>query len=199
MKMIANRPWIGVALVVVLLVCVPLYAQNKVEVGNWKFGNQANGTCGWELATTEFYQYPGTAKLSWDGTTLGMGLLRLDVDFTKAKELEWSEVKMFSDFPKSLNMKGKTKFTFDFFYNPKLATTDGHFKAKVFSNNSGFLVNDNSDEITGGSNAGQGFLKIKVTIPIRPVSGFMTDMRFSIAGYLTDYKGPVFFDNLRWE
>jgi len=199
MKMLTNRPWIGMALVVILLVCVPLYAQNKVEVGNWKFSTQANGTCGWELATSEFYQYPGTAKLSWDNTTIGMGLLRLDVDYTKAKELEWSEVKMFNDFPKAFNMKGKTRFTFDFFYNPAFAPSGGHFKAKVFSNNSGFLIQDNSDEITGGTNAGGGFLKARVIIPIRPVTGFMTDMRFSIAGYLTDYKGPVFFDNLRWE
>jgi len=198
MKTLTNKSAVSMALVVILLVCVPLYAQNRVEVGNWKFGNKANGTCGWDLATSEFYQYPGTAKLSWDGDTLGMGLLRLDVDYTKAKELEWSEVKIFSDFPKSLNMKGKTRFTFDFFYNPTFAT-NGHFKAKVFSNNNGFLINDVSDEITGGANAGKGFLKVRVVIPVKSVSGFMTDMRFSIAGYLTDYKGPVFFDNLRWE
>ncbi|MDR2701505.1 MAG: hypothetical protein LBB72_03635 [Spirochaetaceae bacterium] len=197
MKTLKNYAFVGAA--ILALICVPLFAQSKgITVGNWTFENQANGTCGWELATAEFYMYKGPAKLSWDNS-LGKGLLRLDVDFTNYKDLEWSEVKMFSDFPKSFQMRGKTKFTFDFYYNPSLHSKDGHFKAKVFANNNGFLINSNSDEITGGTNAGNGFVKVKGEIPIKPVSGFLTDMRFSIAGYMTAYKGAVFFDNLRWE
>jgi len=197
MKTVKHYAFIGAA--VLALVCVPLFAQSKgITVGNWTFDNQANGTCGWDLASTEFYMYKGPAKLSWDNS-LGKGLLRLDVDFTNYKDLEWSEVKLFSDFPKSYQMRGKTKFTFDFYYNPKLHSEGGHFKAKVFANNNGFLINSNSDEIVGGANAGNGYVKTRVEIPIKPVSGFLTDMRFSIAGYMTAYKGAVFFDNMRWE
>jgi hypothetical protein len=168
-------------------------------VGSWDFDDPDGDTQGWELASGEFYMYKGAAKLSRDDATFeGNGVLRLDVDFTQSKDLEWSEPKMKNDFPKSFNMKGITKFSFDFYYNPSLCT-DGGFKAKVFSNSNGLKVDFTSNDIEGGEDAGNGFLKVPVTILIMPGAGFMTDMRFSIAGYLTDYKGPVFFDNLRWE
>ena len=170
----------------------------KGPVGNWDFDDPAADTMGWELANAEFYMYKGTAKLSRDDTTFGNGMLRLDVDFTGSKDLEWSEPKMKNDFPKSFNMKGITQFCFDFYYNPSLRT-DGGFKSKVFSNSNGLKVDFTGEAIEGGTDAGEGFLKVPVSILIMPSAGFMTDMRFSIAGYLTDYNGPVFFDNLRWE
>jgi hypothetical protein len=170
----------------------------KGPVGSWDFDDPDGGTQGWELANAEYYMYKGTTSLSRDDTTFGNGVLRLDVDFTQSKDLEWSEPKMKNDFPKSFNMKGITQFSFDFYYNPSLRT-DGGFKSKVFSNSNGLKVDFTSEAIEGGTDAGSGFLKVPVSILIMPGAGFMTDMRFSIAGYLTDYKGPVFFDNLRWE
>jgi len=170
----------------------------RVAGGNWSFADPAFGVQDWELANAEFYQYRGSAKLSHDDTTFGKGLLRLDVDFTESITLEWSEPKMKNDFAKAFNMKGKTRWVFDFYYSPELLN-GGHFKAKVFTNSNGILVDSTGEEIEGGEDVGQGFVKQTVTILIMPVTGFMTDMRFSIAGYLTDYKGPVFFDNIRWE
>lgn len=191
------------ALVIFLLISCASTGGGNAKLGtpgNWTFGDPEAGTAGWELANNEFYQYHGTINLSRDDTTLGKGLLRLDVDFTKDAELEWSEPKMKNDFPKAYNMKGKTRFCFDFYYNPEFQTTpDGHFKAKVFSNNNGIHVDNTGDAIENFSDAGNGFKKAQVSILIMPVSGFMTDLRFSIAGYMTDYKGPVFFDNMRWE
>jgi hypothetical protein len=166
----------------------------------WVFEDPALNTGGWELATGENYMYRGSLKLSRDDETFGKGMLRLDVDFTQDKDQEWSEPKMKNDFRSSINMKGITRFSFDFYYNPSLNTTeDGHFKSKVFSNNGSFLINNNSEAIEGGEDAGNGFLKQRVEILIMPSAGYIPDMRFSIAGYLTDYKGPVFFDDLRWE
>jgi len=166
--------------------------------GSWTFENPDADTNGWELASGEFYQYRGAAKLSRDDTTFGKGMLRLDVDFTGAKDLEWSEPKLKNDFPRAFNMKGITQFAFDFYYNPSLCTS-GNFKSKVFSNSNGLKVDFTGNDIGGGEDAGNGFLKAPVVILIMPTAGFMSDMRLSIAGYLTDYKGPVFFDNLRWE
>lgn len=166
-------------------------------VGNWTFDDPAAGTAGWELAVSEFYQYHGTASLDYDDATFGNGMLKLDVDFTADKDLEWSEPKMKNDFPKSFNMKGITQFTFDFYYNPAFCS-GGSFKAKVFSNN-GVSVDSTGETIEGGEDAGNGYVKCKASILIMPTAGFMPDMRLSIAGYLTDYKGPLFFDNLRWE
>jgi mannan endo-1,4-beta-mannosidase len=179
--------------------CASSGAAGRAPVANWSFGDPALGVQGWELANSEFYQYHGTVNLSYDNTTLGKGLLRMDLDFSKDKELEWSEPKMKNDFPRAFNMKGKTRFVFDFYYNPSYDTEGGHFKSKVFTNNNGILVDSSGDAIEGGEDAGEGFLKQTVSILIMPVSGFMTDLRFSIAGYLTAYKGPVFFDNMRFE
>jgi hypothetical protein len=136
--------------------------------------------------------------LSRDDTTLGKPLLRLDVDFTQDKDFEWSEVKIANNFPKSISMKGIDKFACDFYYNPSFRT-GGLFKSKIWSNNGSKFINETGLDLEGGEDAGNGFLKVSSEIYIAPSGGSIPDMRFSIAGYLTDYKGPVFFDNLRWE
>ena len=179
--------------------CASSGGGSRQTVGKWDFSDPAGGTQGWYLANSEFYQYRGTAELSRDDTTLGKGLLRLDVDFTKDANSEWSEPKMANDFPRAFNMKGITRFAFDFYYNPSFDTIGGNFKAKVFSNSNGIKVDFTGEDIKDGTDAGNGFKKAAVEILIMPNPGFMTDMRFSIAGYLTNYKGPVFFDNMRWE
>jgi hypothetical protein len=166
--------------------------------GSWTFENPDAGTNGWELATAEFYQYRAAAELTRDDATFGRGMLRLDVDFSGAKNLEWSEPKLKNDFPRSLNMRGLTQFAFDFYYNPSLCTT-GTFKAKIFSNSNGLKIDFTSNDIGGGEDVGNGYLKVPMVILIMPTAGYMSDMRLSVAGCLTDYKGPVFFDNLRWE
>jgi hypothetical protein len=201
MKM-TKKTFIAVALV---LIAIPVFAGGgkdsggKVAGGSWNFSDPALGTQGWYLANNEFYQYHGPIELSYDDKTLGKGLLRLDVDFTKDAGSEWSEPKMATDFARSYNMKGKTKFCFDFYWNPSLSPAGGHFKSKVFSNSNGILVDSSGDAIEDGEDVGNGFKKAQVEITIMPITGYMTDMRFSIAGYLTNYKGPVFFDNMRFE
>ena len=189
----------AIALFALLAFSCASTGSSRGPVGSWEFSDPEKGVQGWELANSEFYQYHGPIKLSYDNTTLGKGLLRLDVDFTLSKDLEWSEPKMRNDFPKAYNMKGKTRFMYDFYYKPDLHSPDGHFKSKIFTNGNGILVDSSGDAIEGGEDAGEGFVKKTVTILIMPISGFMTDLRFSIAGYLTEYKGPVFFDNMRFE
>jgi len=200
MKTAKKTIMVMVALVMALIVlsCASGGRGARSPGGNWEFSNPEGGVQGWDLANSEFYMYRGPIKLSYDNTTLGKGLLRLDVDFAETKDLEWSEPKMKNDFPKAFNMKGKTKFVFDFYYNPSLLH-GGSFKAKVFTNNNGILVDSTGETIEGGEDVGNGFVKQTATILIMPIAGFMTDLRFSIAGYLTDYNGPVFFDNMRWE
>jgi len=166
-------------------------------LGVWTFENPDAETGGWYLANSEFYQYKGSAKLSRDDTTFGKGMLRLDVDYTGHQDSEWSEVKMANDFPKSINMKGIDKFAFDFYYNPSLRT-GGVFKPKIWSNNGSKFINETGIDIEGGEKMSNGFYKAYVEIYIMPGGGYIPDMRLSIAGYLTDYKGPVFFDNIAW-
>ncbi|MDR2730368.1 MAG: hypothetical protein LBB81_05655 [Treponema sp.] len=167
------------------------------EGGLWTFDNPDNETEGWYLATSEFYQHHSNAQLSRDDTTFGNGMLRLDVDYTKDSDSEWSEVKMANDFPKSIDMKNKDKFAFDFYYNPALRS-GGSFKPKIWSNNGSKFINEAGFDIEGDEKMSNGFIKAYVEIYIVPGAGFIPDMRLGIAGYLTDYKGPVFFDNIAW-
>jgi len=166
-------------------------------VGVWTFDDPNDETGGWRLANAEFYQYKGTAKLSRDDKTFGNGMLRLDVDFTGHKDIEWSELKIANDFPKSINMKGMDMFTFDFYYNPSLCTT-GSFKPKIWSNNGSKFINETGFDIEGDKNMGNGFVMAHVQIVIVPGPGFIPDMRLGIAGCSTDYKGPIFIDNIKW-
>jgi len=166
-------------------------------VGVWTFDDPNDETGGWYLANAEFYQYKGTAKLSRDDKTFNNGMLRLDVDFTGHKDIEWSEVKIANDFPKSINMKGIDIFSFDFYYNPSLCTT-GSFKPKIWSNNGSKFINESGFDIEGDKDMGNGFVKATVLIAIVPGAGFIPDMRLGIAGCLTDYKGPIFIDNIKW-
>jgi hypothetical protein len=170
----------------------------RSALGTWTFEDPDNDTCGWYLANSEFYQYKGATKLSRDDTTFGRGLLRMDVDFTGHQDIDWAEVKMANDFPKSIDMVGMNVFSFDFYYNPSLRTS-GSFKPKIWSSNGSKFINEAGMDIVGEEDMGNGFVKAHSEILIVPTRGFIPDMRFSIAGYMTDYKGPVFFDNITWE
>jgi mannan endo-1,4-beta-mannosidase len=165
---------------------------------SWDFSDPAAGTAGWVVAEGEFWEYTGLAVLSRDDTTFGKGMLRLDVDFTEDSGKDWSEPKMRFNFSEPVEMDDLVRFTFDFYYNPYFATS-GHFKSKIIAlNGDNTLTDSGSGAISGKDEAGD-FLKAAVTLQIKKTSGQMDSMLFSIAGYLTDYKGPVFFDNLRWE
>jgi hypothetical protein len=167
-------------------------------IGEWSFADASGDVQGWWLSTGENYKYKGPSKLSHDSQTLGKGLLRLDVDFTGNIDDDWADIKLVYDFPKMLNMKGITRFSFDFYYNPSFRK-EGTFKPMVWCNNNGLKINSTGESIEGGEDAGGGFLKQRVEVLIMPTAGFMPDTRFIIAGCLTDYKGPIFFDNMCWE
>ena len=167
-------------------------------VFSWDFDDPAAGTQGWRVADGEFWDYKGTATLSRDDTTFGNGMLRFDVDFTADTRSEWSEPKIKTSLGKTISMRGITKLTFDFYYNPGFSTS-GSFNSKVIAQ---YGTNSTIDAISGLINAqedaGNGYLKTNVTLSVRS-SGSMDSVILSIAGYLTDYKGPVFFDNIQWE
>jgi len=165
---------------------------------SWSFYDPSAGTAGWEVVPDEFWAYSGTAVLSRDDNTFGKGMLRLDVDFTADSNRDWSEPKMRYNFSEPVAMEGLFRFTYDFYYNPYLSTS-GHFKSKIIAlDGSSTLVDSVAGAISGNEEVND-FIKAKVTLMIRSTSGSMDSMLLSIAGYLTDYKGPVFFDNLRWE
>ncbi|MCL2809961.1 MAG: glycoside hydrolase family 26 protein, partial [Treponema sp.] len=165
---------------------------------SWNFLDPSAGTAGWEAVPNEFWAYSGTAVLSRDDSTFGRGMLRFDVDFTADSHRDWSEPKLRYTFSEPFSLEGIVRFTFDFYYNPYYAS-GGHFRSKIIALDDNVTVLDSvSSGISGEEEVGD-FVKATVSLRIRNTGRSMDGMLLSIAGYMTDYKGPVFFDNLRWE
>jgi hypothetical protein len=164
---------------------------------SWSFDDPAAGTAGWYMVPDEYWDFHGTAELSRDDTTFGKGMLRMDIDYTKDSNSEWSEPKMKMEF--NTPIEGMRKFTFDILFNPEFSK-GGHFKSKIIVyNDKKSLADNGSDAIIALDELPNGYVKGTVTLTIRTVSQPVNNMLFSIAGYKTDYKGPIFFDNIRWE
>jgi len=163
---------------------------------SWNFSDPASGTTGWNMIPDEYWDFHGTATLSRDDKTFGKPMLRMDVDYSKDANSEWSEPKMKMTFKTPL--EGISKFSFDFIYNPTFSK-GGHFKSKVvIYNGKKQLAERNTDAILALDELPNGYVKGTVSLSLRSSSP-VDSMVFSIAGYKTNYKGPVFFDNMRWE
>jgi len=163
---------------------------------SWNFDNAEAGTAGWVLIPDEYWDFHGTAVLSRDDKTFGKPMLRMDVDYSKDADSEWSEPKMKVQLDKPV--EGARKFTFDFIYNPSLSKS-GHFKSKIIIfNGKKELAANNSDAILAIDELPNGYVKGTVSL-IAASSAPVDNIILSIAGYKTNYKGPVFFDNMRME
>jgi len=161
------------------------------------FSDASAGTAGWDLIPSdEFWDFHGTASLSRDDKTLGMPMLRLDIDFTKDADSWWSEPKMKGTFnPPLQNIR---KFFFDFYYNPAFST-EGSFKSKIIIlHDEKELANNNADTIIATDELPNGYVKATVSFVARSTAP-VDNMLLSIVGAKTNYKGPVFIGNMRWE
>jgi len=172
--------------------------EKKAASVKWScdFSDAAAGTAGWVLVPEEYWDFKGTAALSRDDKTLGMPLLRLDVDFSKDADSWWSEPKMRGFFaPPIENIR---KFYFDLYYNPSFSK-EGQFKSKIiiFSGKTA-LAENNAESILATDELPNGYVKATVTMVARGAKP-VDNMLLSIVGSKTDYKGPVFIGNMRWE
>jgi len=167
-----------------------------VIVYSWNFEDAASGTAGWYMVPDEYWDFHGTAELSRDDKTFGKPMLRMDVDYSKDAESEWSEPKMMVKFDPPI--KGIKRLTFDFIYNPSFSK-GGHFKSKtIIRNGKGTLAEGETGAIIAREELAGGYVKGTVRI-IVSTSNPVDNMLLSIAGYKINYKGPVFFDNIRLE
>jgi len=170
-------------------------AQGVVKY-RWDFSDPGAGTAGWFMVPDEYWDFHGTAVLSRDDKTFGRPMLRMDVDFTKDTKSEWSEPKMKMQFSKPI--EGVTRISFDFIYNPSFSKS-GCIKSKVITyNGKKQLAATHIDDILAFDELPNGYIKGEVTL-IAASSTPVDNMLLSIAGYLSDYKGPIFFDNMRLE
>jgi hypothetical protein len=150
----------------------------------------------WVMVPEEYWDFKGTASLSLDDKTLGMPLLRMDVDFTKDAGSSWSEPKMRGTFNPPL--EGVRTFYFDIYYNPSFSK-GGLLKSKIiiFSGKTE-LANNMTDTIKTVEELPNGYVKGTVRLVARS-SKPVDNMLLSIVGSMTNYKGPVFLGNMRWE
>jgi len=150
----------------------------------------------WSMAPEEYWDFKGTATLSHDDKTLGKGLLRMDVDFSKDANSDWSEPKMRGKFDPPL--EGVRKFYFDVYYNPSFAKS-GSLKSKIIIYNGKTALTDNmTDMIKTVEELPNGYVKGTVALSARGAKP-VDNMLVSIVGYRTNYKGPIFIGNMRWE
>jgi len=163
----------------------------------WNFADPGAGTAGWTTAPDEFWDFKGTIDLSRDDTFLGRPMLRVDVDFSGDVGSWWSEPKLKYDFDETFELRGLNRFAFDMYFNPRNATA-GSFKGKViFLYNTGTVLEAELDSILATEEAGD-YLKASVVFRFRSTRS-INSLRLGIVGAVTDYKGPIFIDNLRLE
>jgi hypothetical protein len=163
---------------------------------SWDFSAPDSGTAGWVLNPEDYWDYHGTVELSRDEKTFGRPMLRMDVDFSKDASSEWSEpkIKMQLDTP----IEGVRRIAFDFIYKPEFSK-GGHFKSKVVTlNGKKEVAANNTEAIIAREELSDGYVKGTVSITARG-SQPVDNVVLSIAGYKTNYKGPIFFDNMRFE
>lgn len=142
------------------------------------------------------YQYHGIKKISHD-ILHGEGVMKLELDYSKDKDKNWSEAKIDYTFGSKITFKYYSKLSFDMIYNTTYKTT-GSFKAKLFASQEGAGEINVDTEISEGEKYSTNLVKSKVIITI-PTNNITAD-KFSlgIVGCNTDYCGEIYIDNLEF-
>ncbi|MDR1642173.1 MAG: hypothetical protein LBT59_20985 [Clostridiales bacterium] len=165
----------------------------SVEAVVWDFNDTSKGIDGWIINEGDrAYDYSGESSIEYDSSTFDSGVLKFNVDFSANSSSSWSEAKMYNTFASSLiELDGYNLLSFDFYYNPSLMTK-GSFSSQIYisSSSSGNKAIPMSGESVGD------FIKTQATISIPVSSGQATQFMLSVVGASTDYKGPVYFDNV---
>jgi len=166
-------------------------------VYKWSFDDPAAEVAGWDLAPEEFWDFKGTINLNRDDTTMGKPMLRVNVDFSKDVGSWWSEPKLKYVFSEPLDLSNVSRFVFDMYYSPQYMTK-GSFKGKIIGfSGERSVAEAELDAIRFFEEAGE-FYKATVSFRVRS-SRSIDSMRLGIVGAVTDYNGPIFLDNIRWE
>jgi len=163
----------------------------------WSFADPEAGVGNWDLATEDFWDFKGTIDLSRDDATLGKPMLRVDVDFSKDVGSWWSEPKLLYKFDEPLELRGLNRFSFDLYYNPQYQTR-GSFKGKVVGLSGKNIAVEAELESFGIAEPVGDYLKATVNFRLRS-SRSIDSLHLGIVGAVTDYNGPLFMDNIRWE
>lgn len=168
-------------------------------VKEWTFQNDAGS---W--AFIGGWNYSGDASTVWDASN--GGCLKVNVDFSDDKDQTWSEVKL-SDgsITKENPLKvgsGVSEVDFDFYYDASQLKGDAALKAKLYASSAkddDAVIDQPVDDLMSKAQSvpGTNLKKSHVRVILDdPVTDNIEHLEFSIVGYLTNYKGAVYIDNL---
>jgi len=167
-----------------------------VPVFVWNFDDPDAGALGWVPADSH-WDYKGDVTVSRDDTTLGKPMLRVDLDYSGNSSSEWSEAKIRCPFPEPIEIGTVSRFNCDLYYNPEYKSR-GSFKGKVFAME-GTREKSTAEASLKEEDAGNGWMKAKVTFRVLKAPGNMDATQLGIVGYKTNYKGPILLDNIYWD
>jgi len=170
---------------------------SQTPVFRWNFDNADAGTAGWAPAPEEHWDFKGTINASRDTATMGKPMLRVDIDFSKDAESWWSEPKLKYTFDELFDLSGYSKLSFDMYFNPANSTT-GSFKGKVMFFQDKIAVTDSELNLIMPTEEVGDYLKASVVFRFRSTRS-VNIIHLGIVGAVTNYKGPIFIDNLRLE
>lgn len=155
-------------------------------------------TVSWKAAE-EDWEYAGENTVR-NETVEGKTVLAAQVDYSQNAGTGWSEAKFEYTHPETVaSMNGYNTFKADVYYKPA-ARTQGSFKIKVFCES---LSVDKDAAVKEGAAveniAGlEGYYKSEFVVSFNPTKGSFQNLSLGIVGVNTDYKGDIFFDNMRF-
>lgn len=144
----------------------------------------------------EKYSYSGGMTIGYDEQVC-KGAMVLDLDYSKDSNETLSVAQFTYTFPAATQLEDYNQFSFDFIYDPAKMTT-GYFMANLFVDAFVGWIDKNTT-ISNEADYGKGLKKAKAVINFKSPTEAVTNFTIGIIGSSTDYKGPIYIDNVRFD
>lgn len=155
-----------------------------------------NGIDGWHYGNGWEYNYSAKDSSSVEADR---GQLKFNVDYTEDKDKEWSQATAVWEAQdgRGMNLSDANSITMNLVYDASKMTS-GSFAVKVYCDE-GLDASTDAD-FSGATDLADGRKQISVSIPFDVLGGAASDVKkfaLQLIGRTTDYKGAVWFDDIR--
>lgn len=153
-----------------------------------------DGIDGWTYGAGWEYQYDGAenSKVEADG-----GQLKFSVDYTKNKDVDWSQATAVWEKSKGVNLSGVSGIRMSIAYDPAKMTS-GSFAVKVYADNG---LDANADvDMASAQDVDGGLKKASVSISFDALGASFNNLQklaIQLIGKMTDYNGAVWIDDVQ--
>ena len=142
------------------------------------------------------YSYSGGMTISYDDQVC-KGAMALELDYSKDSNETLSVAEFTYAFPAATLLEDYNQFSFDVVYDPA-KMTEGYLMAKL--NMSSFYYGiDKNTTFSDEEDYGNGLKKAKAVINFKRPTEPFTDFTIGIIGSSTNYKGPIYIDNVTFD